>query len=103
MDAVEAEAGISASVTLKGGLETGTYVAKELVYAYAMWISPAFHLKVNRAYDAMQALAVPQVPIQLMPTAIKRSLTMAIGRGARTPHLRGNRIAGRRSRQSPSH
>lgn len=43
----------SAVKVVNGGNNRGTYAVKEMVYAYAMWISAKFHLTVIRAYDAM--------------------------------------------------
>lgn len=69
---IESKVGIPTSVvkTVRGGRDLGlqgTYACEELMLAYAMWISPKFHLVVLRAFLNLHKKSTALLPSTITP------------------------------------
>ena len=66
---IESKVGIPTSVvkTVRGGKNPSTYGCEELMLAYAMWISPKFHLIVLRAFLNLHKKSTALLPNTITP------------------------------------
>lgn len=73
----------SAVKTVRGGKNPSTYACEELMLAYAMWISPKFHLVVLRAF-----LNLHKETTALLPNTITPEQQQAIQSAVQQAHHR---------------
>ena len=65
---------------IKGGNQSGTFVCKELVYAYATWISAKFFLLVIRTFDAVISNGLPAKTTADDRTPLRQAVAALVGR-----------------------
>ena len=74
VDELGTEAGNPALAIQRGGSTSGSFGCREIALAYAAWISPAFHVKLLRAADAVLSGRVQ--PTQSLQAALSDPTTL---------------------------